>query len=99
MIWINYSIFSKLFNEFKKRINEFYSFNFTIFNSVYIEEIINISYIDKNEISKNGIMNILISLENHPNILQMMDYNNNMIITLSNDQNYRVIMIVTDKIW
>ena len=69
MIWINYSIFSKLFNEFKKRINDFYSFNFTIFNSVYIEEIINISYIDKNEISKIGIMDILISLENHPNIL------------------------------
>ena len=66
MIWINYSIFSKLFNEFKKRINEYYSFNFTIFNSVYIEEIINISYIDKNEISKIGIMDILISLENHP---------------------------------
>ncbi len=65
---------------------------------VYIEEIINISYIDKNEISKIGIMNILISLENHPNILQMNDYINNMIITLSNDQNYRVRMIVTDKI-
>ena len=43
-------------------------------------------------------MNILISLENHPNILQMMDYINNMIITLSNAQNYKVIMIVTDKI-
>ena len=65
---------------------------------VYIEEIINISYIDKNEISKNGIMNILISLENHPNILQMMDYINNMIITLSKEQNYWVIMIVKDKI-
>ena len=90
MIWINYSIFSKLFNEFKKRINEYYSFNFTIFNSVYIGEIINI--IDKNEISKIGIMDILISLENHPNILQMMDYINNMIITLSNAQNYKVIM-------
>ena len=49
---------------------------------VYIGEIINI--IDKNEISKMGIMNILISLENHPTILQMMDYNNNIIITLSN---------------
>ena len=36
---------------------------------VYIEEIINISYIDKNEISKIGIMNILISLKNYPNIL------------------------------
>ena len=33
---------------------------------VYIGEIINI--IDKNEISKMGIMNILISLENHPRI-------------------------------
>ena len=31
---------------------------------VYIGEIINI--IDKNEISKIGIMDILISLENHP---------------------------------
>ena len=44
------------------------------------------------------MMDILISLENHPNILQMMDYINNMIITLSNSQNYRVKMTVTDKI-
>ena len=45
---------------------ELMNFNFIIFNSVYIEKIINISYIDKNEISKIGIMDILIYLENHP---------------------------------
>ena len=44
-------------------------------------------------------MDILISLENHPNILQIMDYINNMIIKLSNPQNYRVKITVADKIY
>ena len=68
-------------------------------SQVYIEKIINISYIDKNEISKIGIIDILISLENHSNLMQMMDFINNIIIKLSNDQNYKVKMAVADKIY
>ena len=63
-----------------------------------IEKIINIFYNDKNETSKIGIMDIIISLDNHPNLNQAFDFINNIIIKLSNDNNWRIKITVADKI-
>ena len=63
-----------------------------------LEKIINILLNDKNDTSKIGIMDIIISYENHPNLNQAFDYINNIITKLSNETNWRVKITVADKI-
>jgi hypothetical protein len=83
----------------KKEINNCIPLITQFLNHLLIEKIINLFFLDKNDILKMGIMDVLVSLENHPNLLQMMDYINSVITKLSNDTNWRVKMTVGDKLY
>ena len=83
----------------KKEINICIPLITQFLNHLLIEKIINLFFLDKNDILKMGIMDVLVSLENHPNLLQMMDYINSVITKLSNDTNWRVKMTVGDKLY
>ena len=64
----------------------------------YIKKFINIMMKDKNDTVKTDLLNIIISIKNHKELVSMMDFIYELIPKLSEDQNWRVRLTVIDNI-
>ena len=64
----------------------------------YIKKFINIMMKDKNDTVKIDLLNIIISIKNHKELVSMMDFIYELIPKLSEDQNWRVRLTVIDNI-
>ena len=64
----------------------------------YIKKFINIMMKDKNDTVKTDLLNIIISIKNHKELVSMMDFIYELIPNLSEDQNWRVRLTVIDNI-
>ena len=64
----------------------------------YIKKFINIMMKDKNDTVKIDLLNIIISIKNHKELVSMMDFIYELIPKLSEDQNWRVRLTVIDSI-
>ena len=86
----NISIKKELLNEITK---------ITVLLSIdYIKKFINIMMKDKNDTVKTDLLNIIISIKNHKELVSMMDFIYELIPKLSEDQNWRVRLTVIDNI-
>ena len=86
----NISIKKELLNEITK---------ITLFLSVdYIKKFINIMLKDKNDTVKIDLVNIIISIKEHKDLLSIMDFIYDLIPKLSEDQNWRVRLTVINNL-
>ena len=86
----NISIKKELLNEITK---------ITLFVSIdYIKKFINTMLKDKNDTVKMDLLNVIISIKDHKDLLSMMDYIYELIPKLSEDQNWRVRLTVINNL-
>ena len=64
----------------------------------YIKKFIDVMMEDKNDTVKTDLLNIIISIKNHKELVSMMDFIYELIPKLSEDQNWRVRLTVIDNI-
>ena len=64
----------------------------------YIKKFIDVMMEDKNDTVKTDLLNIIISIKNHKELVSMMDFIYELIPKLSEDQNWRVRLTVIDSI-
>ena len=86
----NISIKKELLNEITK---------ITLFVSIdYIKKFINTMLKDKNDTVKMDLLNVIISIKDHKDLLSMMDYIYELIPKLSEDQNWRVRLTIINNL-
>ena len=86
----NISIKKELLNEITK---------ITLFLSIdYIKKFINIMLKDKNDTVKIDLINVIISIKEHKDLLSIMDFIYELIPKLSEDQNWRVRLTVINNL-